>query len=329
MIGRWPVFASSSVAASAAGLGPGNRTADAVEGRDTDSLSPAYTGGLSSAGYGLNPWSVPGHADQGWTGQSAQSVSGLPSPAGLGAGSPPLGMLECCGTGTGGVNGMPGGMPGGMMTGADSGSTPGAATGGWNPNSSQNSSLINMNMAAAAVQAERQRQFVLSNPPLAALHSMTESKVPPPHSTASMLSQPSPVYHGGTSPSASQASPLGGLGGMKPFSLLSTPHNIADILTRSAAHQLGLTSSMPLNTNPMNSMYFNPSGRFPSNCKPLVDLPSRNPIYWPGLMPNQTWRSSKYSKQYPLITVMFLLLYTCYLSSVWLCLLLWKQVGTH
>merc|ERR1712226_1188766 len=161
---------------------------------------------------------------------------------------------------------------------------PGSSTAGYPTNSGQSppmSTLLSMNLQEGA----RQSAFVLSNPPLAALHNMTEMKVPP--NASAMLSQASPY------------SP----GSMKN---LATPHSIQDILSRSAhaaqiqngLQGLGQFSGVPrLN----GSMYFNSAAaasamRFP---KPLTDLPGRT-LYWPGMLAQQSaWRPPGNGAFYP------------------------------
>lgn len=143
------------------------------------------------------------------------------------------------------------------------------ATGGYpashhqNPSPVSMSSLLNMstnmNMdCSAAVAASRQSAFVLSNPPLAALHNMTETKVPP----ANML-QTQGAYAQTT---------------LKHFGLgQQTPHGIQDILSRTLPHGLSIPR---INTSA--GVYYPSQSRLH---KPLADLPGRTPIYWPGVIP--------------------------------------------
>lgn len=134
------------------------------------------------------------------------------------------------------------------------------------------------------VEASRQSAFVLSSPPLAALHNMTEMKMPPSAAAvASTAADYAKFALGGGNARAS----LAGLG---------TPHGIQDILSRPGMNfaQLGLPR---LNT--AAAMYFNgpaaaaaaavSSGRFP---KPVADLPGRSAVYWPGMLQGTAaWRS--------------------------------------
>lgn len=126
-------------------------------------------------------------------------------------------------------------------------------------------SLLNMNMNVN-IESSRQTAFVLSNPPLAALHNMTEMKIP----NSSVLTQ-----------SGYPQTSLKNL-----FTGQSTPHGINDILGRPNTN-----SNSPFGVNRLNSavagagMYFTPQTRFPK----LAELPGRPPIYWPGVLPG-TWR---------------------------------------
>nr|AUN27669.1 NK6 [Lineus ruber] len=141
----------------------------------------------------------------------------------------------------------------------------GSAAGYQNPSPTAMASLlnhVNMNMDNS-----RQSAFVLSSPPLAALHNMTEMKVP---ATTAMLTQTSPY----TQASIKQT-----------LSSPSTPHGIQDILSRGSQlmqlQQLGALQRVNA------GMYFNPQARF---SKPLAELPGRTPIYWPGIMQSPAWR---------------------------------------
>lgn len=142
-----------------------------------------------------------------------------------------------------------------------------------NPQSMQSvASFLNMNMEAAT----RQSAFVLSNPPLAALHNMTEMKVP--STSANLLSQSPYTSPGSFKPSSSLATSL------------ATPHGITDILSRAGApfSNLGLPR-----LNSGTGMYLNSAAaaaaaaRLP---KPLAELPGRPPIYWPGVLNSSAWR---------------------------------------
>lgn len=164
-------------------------------------------------------------------------------------------MLECCGSPVTDSPTSSAGYPSGQ------GQSPPMST------------LLTMNLQENA--RHSQSAFVLSNPPLAALHNMTEMKVPP----AAMLSQQSAYAY-------SQS-------GMKTLGagIPSTPHSIQDILNRANCVNNGLGLSQfgvpRLNAAGLNgNMYFNSAAmRFP---KPLTDLPGRT-LYWPGML-QQTWR---------------------------------------
>ncbi|CAL1525930.1 unnamed protein product [Lymnaea stagnalis] len=138
------------------------------------------------------------------------------------------------------------------------GSVPGSGTGG-HPSMA---SILNMNHQSSIETSRQQSAFVLSSPPLAALHNLTEMKFP--STSSSFLSQDySPDTLKQMQAAMSHA--------------LSTPHGINDILSRPHA-ALGLPR---LST----SMYLGHQTRFPK----LAELPGRPPIYWPGVLP-QPWR---------------------------------------
>ena len=196
---------------------------------------------------------------------SPQSLS-VPSPSGnTGTTAGSLTMLECCS------------------------SEPTSVGQGWG--GSQNPSVASF--LQNVDQVSRGSAFVLSNPPLAALHNMTEMKVPPVSSSL-MCSSQNPVYT-----SMSQAA-------LKQMALNSsaagTPHGIHDILTRNhsalAAHYGQLTGLPRLNVGGSpGGVYLNSAvaSRFP---KPIAELPGRTPIYWPGVLQNPAWRpTGVYGKQ--------------------------------
>ncbi|XP_013409559.1 homeobox protein Nkx-6.2 [Lingula anatina] len=136
-----------------------------------------------------------------------------------------------------------------------------------------NSSYVDSVCAGSSPLTSRQSAFVLSNPPLAALHNMTETKVPP---AASLLSQTS--HYSQTS--------LKHFG----FGPNSTPHGITDILSRPLPY--GTTANLSIPRLNSTGMYY-PQSRFPS-CKPLADLPGRTPIYWPGVAAmGPQWRAQQ------------------------------------
>ncbi|CAO2639182.1 Homeobox protein Nkx-6.1 [Lemmus lemmus] len=137
------------------------------------------------------------------------------------------------------------------------------------------------------MEGPRQSAFLLSSPPLAALHSMAEMKTP--------------LYPGGLKPPAT-----GGLSSLSsPPQQLSaaTPHGINDILSRpSMPVASGLLAGLPRFSSlspppPPPGLYFSPSaaavaavGRYP---KPLAELPGRTPIFWPGVMQSPPWRDAR------------------------------------
>lgn len=126
-----------------------------------------------------------------------------------------------------------------------------------NVNSSM-ASILNMN-GNMAMENSRQSAFVLSSPPLAALHNMTEMKTPA-STSSNFLSQTN-----------------GHASSWKHFNN-GTPHGITDILSR----PLGLTGFNAA------GMYLNPRARFPK----LAELPGRPPIYWPGIFNGpHPWRA--------------------------------------
>lgn len=137
---------------------------------------------------------------------------------------------------------------------------------GYHQNAGSNSmsmaSLLNMNVNMDS--NGRQPAFVLSSPPLAALHNMTEMKAPVTSTSAAANFLSSAQY---------QQS-------LKNFSANSTPHGIQDILSRPQIHALGLSR---LNAA---GMYLNSQCRLPK----LAELPGRPPIYWPGLLNGPSWR---------------------------------------
>lgn len=142
-------------------------------------------------------------------------------------------------------------------------SSDGSGSSGYHPNPSPNtmSNILNMGMENGRM---GQPAFVLSSPPLAALHNMTEMKAP--SSSANLLTQAG----------YSQAA-------QKHFAWSnSTPHGICDILSRPSMAAFGLSR---LNAA---GMYLNSQGRLPK----LAELPGRPPIYWPGVINGTNWRPS-------------------------------------
>ncbi|GAB6031567.1 nK6 homeobox [Chamberlinius hualienensis] len=133
-----------------------------------------------------------------------------------------------------------------------------------------------MNMDAAS----RQSAFVLSNPPLAALHTMTEMKSAILHSYAN-----TPGLKPGTSVMPSGHSQAN-----------ATPHGINDILNRQTSAAFAVGSLPRLNLNMGSGMYFNPAAAAAaaaSFTKPgsLADFAARPSLYWPSMMQSPAvWR---------------------------------------
>lgn len=177
----------------------------------------------------------------------------------------------------------------------------------------------------------RQSAFLLSTPPLAALHSMTEMKTPlypayplsstgPNSSTSPATTSPNPGGMAVSSPGIKSSTGLSsGLGSPQQCSS-ATPHGINDILSRptaastgatvavaaaaaaAASSSAGILSGLPrfssLSPPPPPGLYFSPSAaavavaRYP---KPLADLPGRTPIFWPGVMQSPHWRDARFA----------------------------------
>ncbi|XP_060096811.1 homeobox protein Nkx-6.2 [Heteronotia binoei] len=143
-------------------------------------------------------------------------------------------------------------------------------------------------LAVGQMEANRPGAFVLSSPPLAALHNMAEMKT-------------SLFPYALQGPSGFKAPALGGLNAQLP---LGTPHGISDILGRpvAAGAATNLLSGLPrLNglataAAAAAGMYFSPAAaaaavsRYP---KPLAELPGRPPIFWPGVMQGSPWRDPR------------------------------------
>ncbi|XP_005089732.1 homeobox protein Nkx-6.2 [Aplysia californica] len=132
------------------------------------------------------------------------------------------------------------------------------------------SSILNMNHQNSMETSRQQSAFVLSSPPLAALHNLTEMKFP--STSGSLLPQD-------YSPDALKQMQVA------MSHALSTPHGISDILSRPHA-ALGLPRLNP-------GMYLGHQNRFPK----LAELPGRPPIYWPGVLP-QPWRPPGAGQRY-------------------------------
>lgn len=159
----------------------------------------------------------------------------------------------------------------------------------------------------------RQSAFLLSTPPLAALHSMAEMKTPlypayPLSSSGPTCStSPNPGGMAGSSSPGikSSSGPSSGLSSPQQCSS-ATPHGINDILSRPPAAlpggPAGLLSGLPRFGSlspPPHGLYFGPGGaavavaRYP---KPLADLPGRTPIFWPGVMQSPPpWRDARFA----------------------------------
>lgn len=171
-------------------------------------------------------------------------------------------------------------------------------------------------LAVGQMDGTRQSAFVLSSPPLAALHSMTEMKTPlysayplsstgPTSSSSPSSTSPNP---GGIPVSSPGIKPLPGLSSFLSHQqyLAATPHGINDILSRpvaTSASSAGILSGLPRFSNlsppPPPGLYFSPSAaaavavaRYP---KPLADLPGRTPIFWPGVMQSPPWRDARFA----------------------------------
>ncbi|XP_022623131.1 homeobox protein Nkx-6.1 [Seriola dumerili] len=185
-------------------------------------------------------------------------------------------------------------------------------------------------LAVGQMDGSRQSAFLLSTPPLAALHSMTEMKTPlypayplsstgPNSSTSPATTSPNPGGMAVSSPGIKSSTGLSsGLGSPQQCSS-ATPHGINDILSRPSASSAGATvavaaaaaaasssagilSGLPrfssLSPPPPPGLYFSPSAaavavaRYP---KPLADLPGRTPIFWPGVMQSPHWRDARFA----------------------------------
>lgn len=157
-------------------------------------------------------------------------------------------------------------------------SSEGGSTGYQNQSPGAMASLLtNMNFNMNLDHTSRQSAFVLSSPPLAALHNMTEMKVP---TSSAML--PQGHYSQSTLKQLAIAA-----------SQSSTPHGIQDILSR------------PHLFPRLNAGVYLPHARF---SKPLAELPGRAPIYWPGVLP-PNWRAPG-----KLIILPVCYIYTCRLT---------------
>ncbi|KAM7368572.1 hypothetical protein PAMP_012902 [Pampus punctatissimus] len=182
-------------------------------------------------------------------------------------------------------------------------------------------------LAVGPMDGSRQSAFLLSTPPLAALHSMTEMKTPlyPAYplsstgnnsSTSPATTSPNPGGMAVSSPGIKSSAGLSSGLGSPQLCSSATPHGINDILNRPAAScagatavvaaaassSAGLLSGLPrfssLSPPPPPGLYFSPSAaavavaRYP---KPLADLPGRTPIFWPGVMQSPHWRDARFA----------------------------------
>lgn len=181
-------------------------------------------------------------------------------------------------------------------------------------------------LAVGQMDGSRQSAFLLSTPPLAALHSMTEMKTPlypayplssSGHNSSTSPATTSPNPGGMAVSSPGIKSSTSGLGSPQQCSS-ATPHGINDILSRplasgagaavaaaaaAASSSAGLLSGLPrfssLSPPPPPGLYFSPGAaaavavaRYP---KPLADLPGRTPIFWPGVMQSPHWRDARFA----------------------------------
>lgn len=179
-------------------------------------------------------------------------------------------------------------------------------------------------LAVGQMDGSRQSAFLLSTPPLAALHSMTEMKTPlypayplsssgPASSTSPTATSPNPGGIPVSSPGIKTSSGLSSVGSPHQYSA-ATPHGINDILGRpavvaagaaaavAATSSAGILSGLPrfssLSPPPPPGLYFSPGAaavavaRYP---KPLTDLPGRTPIFWPGVMQSPHWRDARFA----------------------------------
>ncbi|KAL2099740.1 hypothetical protein ACEWY4_004134 [Coilia grayii] len=180
-------------------------------------------------------------------------------------------------------------------------------------------------LAVGQMDGSRQSAFLLSTPPLAALHSMTEMKTPlypayplsssgPASSTSPTATSPNPGGIPVSSPGIKTSSGLSSLASHHQCAA-ATPHGINDILSRptvvaasqaaaavAASSSAGILSGLPrfssLSPPPPHGLYFSPGAaavavaRYP---KPLTDLPGRTPIFWPGVMQSPHWRDARFA----------------------------------
>ncbi|XP_014669860.1 PREDICTED: homeobox protein Nkx-6.2-like [Priapulus caudatus] len=137
--------------------------------------------------------------------------------------------------------------------------------------------------------ASRQSAFMVGNPPLAALHTMTEMK----QSLMQQNGYPCSVNNGNNSSVMSQ---VGKTSMNYAAYTLATPHGINDILNRPGI-AAGVAPSLQLphlSLSPAGMYFATGAARFAG--KPMGELPSRPHLYWPGI-PLQTggspWRADR------------------------------------
>ncbi|CAK6982259.1 homeobox protein Nkx-6.1 [Scomber scombrus] len=184
-------------------------------------------------------------------------------------------------------------------------------------------------LAVGPMDGSRHSAFLLSPPPLAALHSMTEMKTPlypayplcstgPTSSTSPATTSPNPGGMAVSSPGIKSSAGLSSGLGSPHLCSSATPHGINDILNRpiptctggtgavaaagaaSSSSAAGLLAGLPrfssLSPPPPHGLYFSPGAvavaRYP---KPLADLPGRTPIFWPGVMQSPHWRDARFA----------------------------------
>ncbi|KAG7231458.1 hypothetical protein INR49_011670 [Caranx melampygus] len=184
-------------------------------------------------------------------------------------------------------------------------------------------------LAVGQMDGSRQSAFLLSTPPLAALHSMTEMKTPlypayplsstgPNSSTSPATTSPNPAAW--PCPPRGSRAPRGCPRGWAPRSSAPPPPRTG-LTTSSTAlrlrrrlhghrgHRRGrrlLLRGDPVGAAPLQQpqpaaasrTYFSPSAaavavaRYP---KPLAELPGRTPIFWPGVMQSPHWRDARFA----------------------------------
>lgn len=161
-----------------------------------------------------------------------------------------LSMLECCGgpSADGSAAPLQYSTSGAVSTGHDSAAAAAAAAG----------------MALL----DRQNSFILHNPPLAALHNMTQSKVP---------ASPLPTSAAAAAAAAAAASSSSLYCSKQQFAGFPVTHSIHDILSRPP--QLPRLTNMYLNNQSAVAAAVSAAGRLG---KPLGELPGHSPVYWPG-----------------------------------------------